>query len=438
MSVLVLHHRGSLRGTPYDRWLADYDGDVLLLGSRRHLDLVGEDLPGAGSGYRHVEALDGYEAGGTVEPRAVDLAREHGVRHIIACQEQDLERAARLRELLGLPGQRLPSTIPYRNKLVMKDMARAAGIPVAPYAAVECAADVIAFAGERGFPIVVKPRDSAGSIGVKVIGSQEELDRYLAEDAGLHGPFQPNLLVESYVPGAMCHVDGLVVDGRVVFAWPSQYLFALSTFKEDTGGRLDVTLDPDDPLSRRLLELADRVLAALPGPRHFAFHAEVFHTPDDRLVLCEIACRNGGASIRDIMRALFGADPTECWVRAQLGLPLPIDTAGPRLRPSTMAGQLVLVKRAGRVVAVPQERPFPWVEKYNIFVRPGQVMNGPAFSADFLASFVVTGPDRRTCESRMRQVEAWFLGGLVIEPLTGDGPSGPARRPAGGEGTDAR
>jgi hypothetical protein len=433
MSVLVLHYRGSIDATPYDRWADEYDGDVLLLTAEE------ENLTPAAAGYRYAAAVPGYETGGRVEARCLDLAREHGVRHVVACQERDLERAAQLREILGLPGQRLDSVLPFRDKVRMKERLTAAGLRVAPYRVVECAADLLAFAGEHGFPVVVKPRDSAGSAGLRILRSPDELETYLAGDAaGLDGEHPPNLIAERFVPGPMCHVDGLVVGGRVVLAWPSQYLYSLSSFREDRGGRMDVTLDVADPLTGRLVEFAERALHALPGPRDFAFHAEIFHTPGDELVLCEIACRTGGAAVRDIVRVLFGVDPTEAWVRAQLGLPLPpaltelMERAGDgRPRPARMSGQLVLMKRPGTVVALPGgPPPFPWIEKYQVFVRPGQTMGAATFSADFLLTTLVSGPDRATCVARLREVEAWFMAGLVLrEPDPGQDPK-PAPNPA--------
>jgi hypothetical protein len=168
----------------------------------------------------------------------------------------------------------------------------------------------------------------------------------------------------------------------------------------------------------RLLGFTDLVLDALPCPCDFAFHAEVFHTPDDRLVLCEIACRTGGATIRDIQHTLFGLDLTESWVRAQLGLPLPVAAGPGRLYPARMAGQLVLMKRPGRVVAVPGEPSFPWVERYRVFAQPGQVMGEATFSGDFLASMVVSAPSRAISERRLRELEAWFMAGISIEEVT--------------------
>jgi hypothetical protein len=416
MSVLVLH-RGALADAPYDKWLSDLDADVLLLAAQEQLDLSGDALPQEG-GYRHVEAVSGYDVNGYIEARALELARRHEVRRIVATQERDLERAAQLREILGLPGQRLASATAFRDKVEMKNLVRDAGIPVAPHAEVECAADIIDLAGRFGFPLVLKPRNGGGSIGLRIIHGPEELDTMLAEEILTPDDAQPNLIAEAFVPGPMCHVDGLVVGGRVAVAWASQYLYALASYRTDRGGRRDVTLDRNDPLGRRLLTFTERVIQALPGPGAFAFHAEVFHTPDDELVLCEIACRPGGASIRDIGRTLFGVDLAELAVRAQAGLPLPADGIP---GPVQMAGQLVMMKRPGRIQSVPGRPPFPWVERWRLFVTPGQVMQEAAFSGDFMASFVISAPSRQVTEERLRQLEAWLREHLVIEEEAPEG-----------------
>ncbi len=409
MSVLVLH-RGALGGTRYDCWLGDIDGGVLLLAAREQLELAGEELPTQGA-YAHLEAVAGYDVSGYVEARALELARRHDVRAIVATQERDLERAAQLREILGLPGQRPESAAAFRDKVLMKKLVGAAGIPVAQHDEIECATDIVEFARSHGFPLVLKPRNGGGSIDLRIIPGPEELDELLAGGPLWPPDAQPNLIAEAFVPGPMCHVDGLVVDGRVAFAWASQYLYSLASYRTDRGGRLDVTLDHDDPLARRLRRFTEQVLDALPGPEAFAFHAEVFHTPDDELVLCEIACRPGGASIRDIGRTLFGADLAECAARAQAGLP--VGLKGPPA-PAHTAGQLALMKRPGTVLDVPRRPPYRWVERYRTFVRPGQAMAEATFSGDFMAAFVVSAPDRRTCEERLRRLEAWFTERIVI------------------------
>ena len=53
-----------------------------------------------------------------------------------------------------------------------------------------------------------------------------------------------------------------------------------------------------------------------------------------------------------------------------------------------------------------------------MFVQIGQTIGRAAYSSDLLASFVVSGPNRRLVERRLRRLETWFLNGLLVdEPL---------------------
>jgi L-amino acid ligase C-terminal domain 2 len=413
MNALILNN-GRLALRPYHQWLRDagYAGRLVLLASQEQLARFGEQLPPE---YDHAESIAGYETSGEVEARAIELGRQWGVTRIIACQEQDLERAAALREILGIAGQDVRSAAAFRDKLLMKDLAQAAGIGVTAYACLQTPADLLAFARAHGLPVVVKPRDGSSSKGLSILRDPAALEDFLVT-FDWDGGVQPNHLMEAFVRGPMYHIDGLVAGGRVVAAWPSGYQYELAAF-DDTGPRLDVTLDPGDPLTARLLSFTGRILAALPTPRDTTFHAEVFHTPADELLLCEIASRNGGAWIKECHRAMFGFDLPTARVLAQLGLPLPFDTSGGPLQPAQMAGQLLLLKRPGRVVSVPAQAPFPWVVRYRPFVKAGDVMHKARSSGDFMAALVASAPTREACETRLREASEWFLASAVIEPV---------------------
>ncbi|WP_331739352.1 ATP-grasp domain-containing protein (plasmid) [Streptomyces sp. NBC_00637] len=409
MTTLVLH-RGSLRANPYERWLADREEKIVLLGSADQLALFDEELPAAAP-YLHCEVLPDYDTSPRVAERAAELIEEFGVTDIVACQEFDIERAAALRERYGLPGQRLDTALVYRDKWEMKRAAVRAGVAVADHALLRTAADLLSFADSHGLPVVVKPRRGALSVGVAVLRTRQELAEWL-DATDLTGPgAEGEWLAETFVEGSMCHVDGTVLDGRIATLWPSQYLYALADFR-DRAGRVDIALDVADPLARRLTEFAERILAAFGGPEHFAFHIEVFHTTGDELVLCEAASRAGGAGVRDVQRALFGFDPMEYPVRRQLGLPVVLEGRGD---PGRMAGQLLFTKRPGVLRALPDPATLPpGVLKYTTYAEVGERVAEASHSGDFLAAFVIGGADRAECEARIRAAEAWFTAGLDI------------------------
>lgn len=421
MTALVLH-RNPLGPFPLDRWLADLPGGVVMLAARDRIEAAGEQVPDRAPGYRHFEVLDDFGDERATLGRARDLARRHRVSQVLALHEGDIGRAAALREELGLGGQSPAAVLPFRDKVLMKQRVSAYGIEVAPHAVCRSAGAVRAFAARHGLPVVLKERDGFGSVGLMVVRSAEELDHRLARLADDPGPERlaaHGLLAEAFVPGRMCHVDGLVRDGRVALCWPSQYQYDLASFATDHGPRIDLSLDADDPLTGRLVRLAEQAVAALQdgaAPADYAFHAEVFHTPDDRLVFCETACRPGGARIRDVFRALFGVDLAEYAVRAQAGLPVPdlapVRAAGPR----RMAGQMVMMKRPGTVRAVPAPATESWLEFWDVFVRPGQRVTAAARSSDLLAAAVASAPTRSETEQRLRTLGRRLAREIDIRP----------------------
>jgi hypothetical protein len=411
MSLLIMH-RGKLSATPYHDWLAPCDEELLLLLSAEELE--GEAPPAAGGAYRHVEVIENWDAGGEPDLRAIEVAAAFPVTRLIARHERDLLRAAAIRDVLGLPGTDPRSAVAFRDKAIMKGYARRAGIGVADFQPVECNADALSFAARNGFPVVLKPRTGAGSKDNWIVESMEQLIDVLDGPLARYRSHQPNLLVEAFVPGPMYHVDGLAQDGKLVVAWPSRYLDPLSSYR-DKPIRLDVMLAAEDPMTGRLLDFAERLMSALPSPPICAFHAEVFHRPGDEIVLCEVACRTGGARIRDIMRVAFGVDLTAVDVRAQAGLPLP-DPVERLPHPRVFAGQMLIMKRAGRAVAVPAALPFDGVERFDVTVRPGELVREPAFSGDVAASAVVSGPTRAVVQQRLGDIRTWIDHNLVIRP----------------------
>ena len=430
MSVLIIH-RHPFEPFPYRAWLDSYDGPLVVLADASRFAPAAEEVPAGDQGFARLELLDSFADEDLVLRRALALAEEFGTTHVVAHHEADLHLAAAVRERLGLTGAWPADVTPFRDKLVMKRLASAAGVPVADHAPARTPEQVRDFAAGHGFPVVLKDRSGYSSMGLQILRDDAELTAALART---YPPgATPDLIVEGFVPGRMCHVDGLVVNGRMVAGWASEYQYDLASFGTDHGPRIDLTLDAGDPLSVRLLELAGRAVAALKAPDGrldtHAFHAEVFHTPDDRLVLCEVACRPGGAKIREVAEVLFGFNLGDYTTRAQVGLPLPLlagTLAGGALpAPARMAGQLIMMKRPGPVRQLPQRPRAPWVERFWLYAREHQVVAPASGSSDFLLAAVGSAPTRAECERRMRA-----LGERLRSEVIAGGPADDAVRAA--------
>ncbi|MEU7583936.1 ATP-dependent carboxylate-amine ligase [Streptomyces sp. NPDC041068] len=382
--------------TPYDKWGAD-------TGVRPHL-LVSE---GKFPQYRHVPdavCVPDYREGGEAERTALDLALRIRPDAVIARMESDLLRAARLRELLGVPGQDFASTLAFRDKIHMKNLVRRSGIEVPEFAPIRVVLDLLGFVREHGYPVVVKPALGSGSTGTQVLRGPADLTGLLAEGLPEHAE------VERFVEGQMYVVDGLVAAGAPVATFVSRYLNDCLSFHD--GIYLgSAQLSREHPLTERLIGHAREVLAALPTPECTTFHLEVWHTPDDRLVLCEVGSRTGGALTSPAVHAATGFDLDEQWFRAQVAPETLTGTGVHGVPPGRSAGWVVFYPERGTLAALPQDPP-PFVVEERLRATVGATYQGGVKSAHYLAAYVLTGADDQEVERNAAELARWFAAGV--------------------------
>ncbi|MGI5484624.1 ATP-grasp domain-containing protein [Streptomyces lavendofoliae] len=382
--------------TPYDQWLAGTGIEPVILTTT-------EFAPG----YAHlplVHAFDDYDTNQLVEKTALRLAREHGVEAVFARAEADVVRAAQLRQLLGLPGQHTASALAFRDKVVMKDHLAGGAVEVPEYRLLDSAYTAVEFVAEHGYPVVIKPVSESGSLGARVIRDEDDLDAYLAR------PWRGTSQIETFVEGRMYHVDGLVVDGEVVFVHPFQYVNDCLSFRDDDWVGC-LPLSPRDASYGRLVKAVGAVLEELPTPPHTAFHAELWITPDDRIVFCEIASRTGGGMISAMVGHAFGIDLDKEWLYAECGLPSTLGEPG--YRP---AGCLNIPPSTGVLEHLPTGGAPDCVREVSYTGRIGQQFHGGVKSGLYLAGYVVDGDTEDEVAANMQAVAAWYAAEVRWRP----------------------
>lgn len=386
---LLIFAKTTYAKTPYDQWLSGTGITPIILTPEEYA-----------AGYRHmpnVHAFAGYDHNQLVEKTALKLARQHDLVGVFARAEADVIRAAQLRELLGLPGQKIASALAYRNKVIMKDHLRGSGVRLPAYRTLDSAYTAVQFVEEHGYPVVIKPFAESGSYGTHIVRSEQELDAYL-ERAPRGG-----VEIETFVDGQMYHVDGLVIDGQLVFIHPFRYVNdCLSFRKNEFSGSL--TVARDNPLYEPLIDAARKVIAALPSPPNMAFHAELWHTKAGELVFCEIASRTGGGMISSTICHAFDFNIDREWMLAECRLPRTF-VAPTSHRPG---GGVVIPPLAGVLERLPLGGEPAYVRETQITGSVGQRFHGGVKSGLFLAGYVVAGDSEDEVAQNMAGVASWF------------------------------
>ena len=216
-------------------------------------------------------------------------------------------------EKMGLPGNPYEAAVRAHDKQLMHRMLTAAGVDC-PMSNLQCPIS------DLRFPLIVKPTDRSGSLGVQKVERAEELEAAIAnaKALSLHG----EAIVEEFIEGREISVEMISQNG---------VHHALQiTDKTTTGAPHFVELAHHQPstlpadLQQRIFAITRRALDAL-GLTNGASHSEYKITKEGRVVVMEIAGRMGGDFIgSDLVPLSTGYDFLKGVIEVALGQPIEV------------------------------------------------------------------------------------------------------------------
>ncbi|WP_066506635.1 ATP-grasp domain-containing protein [Abyssisolibacter fermentans] len=400
MTIAILNKRNQKR-CPYETWLKDIKEDIVLF-TKSEVSEEFEKL-----NYLHIEKFDNYTKDVYVEKRLIELNNKLNFRAIISLSESDILRAAKLREMLGIEGQSYFSAESFRNKILMKQIAQQYKIKTPEFQAIDSNKTIYRFVKEHGFPVVIKPIYGSGSENTFVIKDKKELELFISDSSLDYDTLQ----IETFIDGEMYHVDGLVVNGTVKFSCVSKYHIGCLGFK-DGKSTSSYILDENNPLAVRLNKQVLRLLEALPTPRNTSFHAELFHTIQDEIVLCEIASRTGGGKIDDVIHEVYGVNLSKLSVQCQAGLNIEVDN---QKKSDKLYGFILTPPRKARFVGIKAEVLFDWIVDFKLLAKEGNSYEEPKDSADFIATTILNGNTEEDIKNKLDKFNNWLQDNLIWE-----------------------
>src|SRR5437867_461094 len=249
-----------------------------------------------------------------------DVARNQPIDGVLAVGDRPTVIAARVAEALGLPGHPPDAAAIARNKELMRDCLRAAGLPAPAFIRTPITANPARLLSQVSFPCVVKPVALSGSRGVMRADNPRELAaafdrlRALLESPDIRAErsdAHQTALVERFIPGREYAVEALLHHGELqvlaIFDKPDPLD---GPFFEETIYVTPSTAPRD--VQQAIVDAVRRAAEAI-GLHHGPIHAECRVNPAGVYVL-EVAARPiGGLCARalDFVRTRSTNDERE-------------------------------------------------------------------------------------------------------------------------------
>lgn len=222
--------------------------------------------------------------------------------------------AAYVAEHLGLIGNSYESAVKANNKYQMREAFMRSDVPCPHYKMVTCAGEIDS--GHLVYPLIVKPSDRSGSLGVQKVENGRELK--LAIENAISLSFKKEAMVEEYIEGREISVEFISYKGK-------HYPLAI-TDKVTTGAPHFVELEHHQPANltqsqyEEIYKLTKKALDAL-GITNGASHSEYKITSDGSIYIMEVGARMGGDFIgSDLVKLSTGYDFLKGVIMVALGV----------------------------------------------------------------------------------------------------------------------
>jgi biotin carboxylase len=213
---------------------------------------------------------------------------------------------------LSLPGVSFATARRMSTKHQFRDAQQQANLPHPGFLAGKSPDDLLPRIGALRFPVVVKPVDSSGSRGVRLIQQHSAPEFENAFSFAQHFSASGVVCVEEFVEGKEFGGDGILIEGEFAFVEITEkHLEGFVVI----GHSLPAGLSHDD--RRRIqaaLEDCCRAVGYAEGPLNF----DVKLTPE-RVVVLEMSARNGGNGIPAVIERATGVDVEGATIRLALG-----------------------------------------------------------------------------------------------------------------------
>lgn len=270
-----------------------------------------------------VEKLEGYSFAGFLKSEVTDFGPilEFAISvspDAVISDQCDYSHFAQsfLSQVLKLPGPSLKAAQLSFNKALQRQRLQDFSVQVPEFALCYFLSEVEQFGMTFGFPIVLKPVDNRGSIGVSIIDCADDIEN--AYYSAIKNSPSRSCIVERFIVGQEYSVDGAFLDG-------THHVLAIGK-KKHLSPQVPVAVEicyeniDESEIFVSIVNFVSSAIGAL-GYEYGLTHTEIICDQDGKLWVVESANRGGGCLTSEVLvPAVSGVDVNMFLVNQALGL----------------------------------------------------------------------------------------------------------------------
>lgn len=246
----------------------------------------------------------------------VNIAAHQPVDHVVGMDEFDVLPAARAREYLQIfKGLSRSHALRFRDKLTMRNISSANGIPCPEFVGIFNEKDINDYLDRVPAPWVIKPRTEVSAFGIRKCETRQQVWEVLNELDQRHTwrDHPSKFQLERFIEGRVFHVDSVIRDGRVLACGVSEYGTTPFNVAHQGGVFTTSIMDYKSAERKKLEDLNKKLLRALRHEKGVA-HAEFLQSAETgEFYLLEVAARVGGAYIANVVEHACGFNLWREW-----------------------------------------------------------------------------------------------------------------------------
>ncbi|MBF0595499.1 MAG: ATP-grasp domain-containing protein [Candidatus Omnitrophica bacterium] len=319
---------------------------------------------------------------------AIKIARENRIDGVLTvASDIGVKTVAAVSDALGLPGISQEVADRSTDKALMRRAFAAHGVPSPQSFAVDQVAALVECAEKIGFPVVVKPADSAGSRGVKLVNDEAGLKEAFEIARGYSA--KAKVVVEAFMHGVEVSVEAFVSRGEISIVALSDKVRTAPPYLLD----IDVIFPSAYPadVQGRIIEVARKAIRAI-GITMGPVHMELMMTPEGPVPV-ELAARGPGFKVfTDMLPAVTGIDMLKALIQVSLGQEPVLE------RTASRASALRFLSATDGIVTavggLDQARSRRGIYDADIYVRPGERVRALTCGSDRIGHIIALADTR--------------------------------------------